>query len=390
MALHACRGFHSSKSQGDYMKTTIPNFLLAAVVVAAGMVGAQSALAYCFSNDLLSHGTMKVVWLDPSTVNKKASDFTQISKCDALPAAAKKKCKSLRDNYEKKKKGAAEDIIEFVTGLPLVGDPIKDAGSYAERKFAEYGAWQTDLIDDIVGKFTTDFRKDVKPGATECCRYTDKSCNPSGRKDGENWFRITVPWPKDLPKNKTLRSKAGQMIRLVKIGATDHMECRNDTGSVSRTGCRNFVFPEGPYRPNKGRAKYNVMLKSKDTGKCLDVSGWDKKNGANVHLWKCTGKQNQRWDIYENGIVKSRMNGKCLDVSGATKAGKNGQNVHMWDCHGLNNQRWRFVNDLMISDARGSHNWCMEVGGWNKKDGANVNIWQCGNGQANQTWYAKK
>lgn len=179
------------------------------------------------------------------------------------------------------------------------------------------------------------------------------------------------------------------------MGANDHLECRTFRTDKRGTGkppaCRKYVWPESPFRAHK-TTRRGMLIKSKHTGKCLEVGGWNKKNGANVNMWKCTGAKNQRWSVYKNGTIRSEMNWKCLDVvSGPKKAAKNGVNVAMYDCHGERNQRWMPGRDgQIISRAAGRYNWCLEVGGWNKKDGANTNIWKCVGKQANQIWRVVK
>lgn len=40
-----------------------------------------------------------------------------------------------------------------------------------------------------------------------------------------------------------------------------------------------------------------VHIVSKNSGKCLDVAGVDKNNGANVQQWDCHSGDNQRWQL---------------------------------------------------------------------------------------------
>lgn len=78
------------------------------------------------------------------------------------------------------------------------------------------------------------------------------------------------------------------------------------------------------------------VFKSKSTGKCLDVSGNAKGNGARVIAWPCNNAANQTWVRYGGGprwTFKSKSAGKCLDLVG----GKGGPIV-IWDCHGRANQ----------------------------------------------------
>jgi hypothetical protein len=229
---------------------------------------------------------------------------------------------------------------------------------------------QGEFVESLIDKATRDFKKTLKPDATQCCSWKNKDCNPLGKRNSQVFFRITH----------------GKAARVVKLSATDHMECR------VRKNSKDIACTTNPMRAHKHTAS-GRLIKSLDSGKCLDVLGFNKKNGANVGMYKCTGGKNQRWKIYKNGTIRSEMNWKCLDVNGALQGGKNGQNVQLWDCHGGLNQRWVYgPNDTIISAAPGGKGyWCLDVKERSKKDKANVHIWQCADGkQGNQSWRSVK
>ncbi len=88
------------------------------------------------------------------------------------------------------------------------------------------------------------------------------------------------------------------------------------------------------------------------TGKCLDVAGFSKSNGARVVLWDCTGNPNQMWyferpaavfwEAYDEFQIRSMHSDKCLDAANpAQTAPGQGAIVQQWDCLGGHNQRWR-------------------------------------------------
>src|SRR5262249_7094802 len=66
----------------------------------------------------------------------------------------------------------------------------------------------------------------------------------------------------------------------------------------------------GPY--------YEIV--SRNSGKCLDVSGASTEDGAAVIQWRCDGSANQQWrpELVASGAVRlvARHSGKALDVSG--------------------------------------------------------------------------
>jgi len=391
--------------------------LSAATATAIVSASATGAMAFCFSNDSLSTQNIHVQQLDRSKfLNTMSSTMNKITNgvCKAASVGNKKQggdlqnCKQIAKAFAGAKEGlkragqdmrndkymgppmravedAAEATYDFVYGLPLVGDTVgfaryatmevtapfinigKAAGKEIAKAAKKIASATTDTIDKITSKR---FKKTVGPDATQCCNHKNRDCNPSGRKDGKIYFKI----------------KYAGVSRVVKLGATDHMECRVNNKHPKRTVCKNYVFPYSPPHGN-GKTVRAQLIKSMDGNKCLEVGGWNKKNGANVNMWKCTGAKNQRWVIYRNGTIRSEMNNKCLDVAVRNvKDAKNGSNVVVSSCHGGSNQRWRNLSraNLLMSNVPGSSNMCLEVGGWNKKNGANVNIWKCKKKQANQ------
>lgn len=366
---------------------------LATTTVAAGLIAgtASGAMAFCFSNDSLSNTEMLVTQVDQSKFVKVVTETWKKSggKICKIGTVDKTACKLLGASAKVGEALVFEATIgnvnrayNLLTGRSVLGDKTnhvkKGWDATVKKGWNKTGdvamTYIGDRLSDAGALLSTKFRKRVGPDGTRCCSWKDKSCNKTGKKNAKLYFEVEY---------------AGTS-RVVQIGATDHMECRIDKKNKAQAGCVNYVFPESPFRAHK-KTNRNMLIKSKHTGKCLEIGGWKKNNGANVNMWKCHGGKNQRWTVYKNGTIRSDLNGKCLDVKGALKGGKNGQNVFMWDCHGGRNQRWTYGRDgKILSRAAGKFNWCLEVGGWNKKDGANANIWKCGGKQANQSWAAVK
>ncbi|MDQ1304827.1 MAG: hypothetical protein QG671_655 [Actinomycetota bacterium] len=98
---------------------------------------------------------------------------------------------------------------------------------------------------------------------------------------------------------------------------------------------------------NLGNGYYQVIVAH--SGKCLDVSGVGTGDGVNVQQWDCLSDQlNQQWRLSfftsANGYnwykIVARHSGKCLDVTGENTG--NGANVQQWTClAGQLNQQWR-------------------------------------------------
>ena len=84
---------------------------------------------------------------------------------------------------------------------------------------------------------------------------------------------------------------------------------------------------------------------AKHSGKCLDISGIDTDNGADVIQWDWWGGDNQKWKFEHVGEgyfkIIAKHSGKYLDVSRIDL--ENGANIIQWDWLGGDNQKWRLI-----------------------------------------------
>jgi hypothetical protein len=128
---------------------------------------------------------------------------------------------------------------------------------------------------------------------------------------------------------------------------------------------------------------------SKNSGKCLDVSGYSTANAASIQQWGCTGADNQRWTLVAMGDgsyeVIGKQSGKCLDVAGQSLA--NAANVQQYTCWGGKNQRWKLVStgdgsNEVVAQNSGK---CLDVAAQSTANGANIQQWTCWGGN-NQRW----
>jgi hypothetical protein len=78
------------------------------------------------------------------------------------------------------------------------------------------------------------------------------------------------------------------------------------------------------------------------SGKCLDVNGESKDDGAAVVQWTCVGSANQQWTLLpaEGGgsLLVSVNSGKCAGVADAAPAA--GAAIVQLTCAGTANQTW--------------------------------------------------
>lgn len=102
---------------------------------------------------------------------------------------------------------------------------------------------------------------------------------------------------------------------------------------------------------------YGVNLeaqsKASDDKMCLDVRGGAGKAGVPIILWRCHGKENQRWALTDDENGQSAfigVGGLCMDVRQAST--KDGASVELWKCHFGPNQRYTVTPDGMIKEAQ--------------------------------------
>lgn len=149
------------------------------------------------------------------------------------------------------------------------------------------------------------------------------------------------------------------------------------------------------------------QIVSRPGGKCLDVAGANKDNGAAIHTWDCKagwdpGRDNQ---LFRKVLVKEdRMaassgspynaiprpargepvnlmsvhSGWCADVR---FNGGQGSPLIMYKCHGGENQQFRFERDGTIR-VKGL---CVDAFGGSGNRGDTIGVWPC-HGNTNQKW----
>ncbi|SDZ16106.1 parallel beta-helix repeat (two copies) [Evansella caseinilytica] len=133
----------------------------------------------------------------------------------------------------------------------------------------------------------------------------------------------------------------------------------------------------------------SFQLKSRHSGKLLEVGNASTENGANVNQWENTNCSCQRWTLTRDnsgyfGVINVNS-GKALDVyNGATS---DGANVVQWDYHGGAMQQWQLKPNssgyfTLINRNSGK---ALDVEGKSTANGGNIVQWTF-NGGANQQW----
>ena len=133
-----------------------------------------------------------------------------------------------------------------------------------------------------------------------------------------------------------------------------------------------------------------VNIVSKNSGKCLDVTGMSTAERAPMQQWTCTGGENQkfRFTAVQNGYeITAENSGLQLDVLGGPSSIQNGTQIIQWPYWGGSNEIWQFqpaaggfFSITALSSAK-----CMDVRGVSVDNGARIQQWTC-LGSSNQQW----
>lgn len=133
-----------------------------------------------------------------------------------------------------------------------------------------------------------------------------------------------------------------------------------------------------------------VKVVSKNSGKCLDVTGISTAPGASLQQWACTGGDNQKFQFtpVPGGYkVTAKHSGLQLDIAGGPNATQDGTPLGQWPYWGGTNEIFQVSQEVdgyytIHPDHSGK---CLDVAGISKSDGAPVNQWTCWGGD-NQKW----
>ena len=135
-----------------------------------------------------------------------------------------------------------------------------------------------------------------------------------------------------------------------------------------------------------------VNIISKNSGKCLDVTGGPAATADGVPLqqWTCLGGTNQEFALsaVSGGYkITARNSGLQLDVRGGPAAVVNGVLVQQWAYWGGSNQIWSVSGnaDGTYSILPTNSGKCLDVQGISTADGAAIQQWSCWGGE-NQKW----
>ncbi|MFE7931092.1 ricin-type beta-trefoil lectin domain protein [Streptomyces sp. NPDC057456] len=122
-----------------------------------------------------------------------------------------------------------------------------------------------------------------------------------------------------------------------------------------------------------------VSIRSHASGKCIDVSGGESKDGVPLDILGCAEAARMSWTFASDGTVRAL--GRCMDVAwGSTD---NGAQIQLADCNGDPVQQFRLndAHDLVNRQA----DKCVDVTDARTANGTGLQIWDC-TGADNQKW----
>jgi len=162
------------------------------------------------------------------------------------------------------------------------------------------------------------------------------------------------------------------------------------------------VFPaQNPYEQSESgyhefTIKSGYHLVARHSGKCAAVSENSKVNGASIVQWACNSNPSpgdgQVFTLVpqspENYEIMANSSGKCMNVSGASKT--NGAKVIQWTCEPVSNGIWHYValsggNAGYVSFTANHSGQCLNVSGSSTSNGAQIIQWPCSGG-FNEMW----
>ncbi|QLE73448.1 arabinogalactan endo-1,4-beta-galactosidase [Streptomyces rectiverticillatus] len=127
------------------------------------------------------------------------------------------------------------------------------------------------------------------------------------------------------------------------------------------------------------------------SGKCLEIDGSSRSNGARAQQWSCNGQAGSFWRLESagNGLyeIVNENSGKCLEVADSSRF--NGAAVQQWTCVGNDTQKWQIVQagdrsgNVFVNYNSGKVLEVEDSGSWN---GARIQQWEHYPSVSGQVW----
>lgn len=144
----------------------------------------------------------------------------------------------------------------------------------------------------------------------------------------------------------------------------------------------NQMYTGQPALPNFARGIYYLILPEHAPGKGIIIGGMNRDNGTPAIQWQSLPAwPDQHWEVIPDGAgffeIRNRNSGKCLEISGWTMT--DGANLGQWDCFGADHQKWSIAPSASSSGRFDIINkWSnksVDIEGFSSADGARVTQW---------------
>jgi hypothetical protein len=137
----------------------------------------------------------------------------------------------------------------------------------------------------------------------------------------------------------------------------------------------------GPEFPPQGSGR----LRNQAQQMCLDATGWNARDSANVRLGGCNDDPDQLWTFTPAGQVVNTASGLCL--SPADGRAVRGADLGVDRCERSRDQRWTVfsVSGGAFELRSQRRRLCVDVEGRRGAQGDDVLVWACDRG-VDQTW----
>jgi hypothetical protein len=204
---------------------------------------------------------------------------------------------------------------------------------------------------------------------------------------GGNWYPIAAPVPVPDAYDNFCPNYSSAILPLERGRVVLEIASAWQDGR-----CRTF-YARGPLGGRQSETLddgVGYVLRSLQSGYCLDVVDGSGAAGANIRQWDCNGSGAQHFatDPQPDGTVRLINVGSGLCVGAAGGSGEAGANVEQVECAGAT--RWR-IDNVGVGHYRLVHDGqdvCLDVAGGSAEMGANVQQWTC-NHLSPQIWRAE-
>jgi beta-glucanase (GH16 family) len=187
--------------------------------------------------------------------------------------------------------------------------------------------------------------------------------------DGQEYFRAT---PAQIGGNAWVYDHPFYILLNVAVG-----------GSWPGNPDASTAFPQTMLvdyvRVSTSDAPTGSALRSNLSGRCIDIPGANPADGTLAQMYDCNGSAAQLWAFQSDGTLRAM--GKCMDPAGGALT--NGTPIQIVTCNGNPVQRFTLssAGDLVNISA----NRCVDIKDNNLANGAQLQLWDCA-GTANQKW----